>query len=144
MGSEPADKPALYVHLPPKDKANGAAVIVCPGGGYGHLAITYEGHEVAEWLNAQGVAGFVLKYRLAPRYHHPAPLADAQRALRTVRAERQGMGRRSGPYRHSGFLGRRTPGVDGRHAFRRGQLAGIRCRSIAPVAGPIFSSFATP
>ncbi len=86
MGSEPADKPALYVHLPPADKANGAAVIVCPGGGYGHLASTYEGHDVAQWLNSQGIAGFVLKYRIAPRYHHPAPLQDAQRAIRTVRS----------------------------------------------------------
>jgi acetyl esterase/lipase len=86
VGSEPADKPSLVVQLPPKEKANGTAVVVCPGGGYGHLAIGHEGYEIADWLNSHGVAAFILKYRIAPRYHHPAPLADAQRALRTVRA----------------------------------------------------------
>src|SRR5207237_694897 len=84
--SEEKDKPSLTVYLPPADKANGAAVVVCPGGGYGALAMDHEGKQVAEWLNSIGVAGFVLQYRIAPRYHHPAPLQDAQRALRTVRA----------------------------------------------------------
>src|SRR2546423_610479 len=92
VGSEPVDKPTLTIIQPPADKANGAAVIVCPGGGYQHLADTYEGREVAEWLNTIGVTGFVLKYRLAPRYHHPAPLQDAQRAIRTVRARAQEWG----------------------------------------------------
>ena len=85
-GSEDVDKPTLTVYLPPADKANGTAVVVCPGGGYGNLAVDHEGKELAEWLNRQGVAAFVLKYRLAPRYRHPAPLQDAQRAIRTVRA----------------------------------------------------------
>jgi acetyl esterase/lipase len=86
VGAEDRDKPAITVWQAPADKANGAAVVVCPGGGYAGLADTYEGHDVAQWLNTLGVAGIVLKYRLAPRYHHPAPLQDAQRALRTVRA----------------------------------------------------------
>jgi acetyl esterase/lipase len=60
--------------------------VVCPGGGYGALADDHEGRQVANWLNEHGVTAFVLKYRLAPRYHQPAPLQDAQRALRTVRA----------------------------------------------------------
>ncbi len=61
--------------------------MICPGGGYGHLAIGYEGHDVAKWLNDHGVAAFVLKYRhRGTGYAHPAPLDDAQRALRTVRA----------------------------------------------------------
>lgn len=85
-GTEAVDKPALFVHLAPADKANGAAVVVCPGGGYGHLAMGHEGHDVAAWLNSLGVSAFVLQYRLAPRYGHPAPLQDAQRAIRTVRA----------------------------------------------------------
>src|SRR5205807_3602264 len=68
------------------EKANGSAVVVCPGGGYVGLAIDYEGWRVAEWFNTHGVSAFVLRYRRAPRYHHPAPLQDAQRALRTVRA----------------------------------------------------------
>jgi acetyl esterase/lipase len=86
VGNEEKDKPAVTVFLPSADKANGAAVIVCPGGGYGFLADDYEGRDPARWLNSLGVAAFVLKYRTAPRYHHPAPLQDAQRALRTVRA----------------------------------------------------------
>jgi acetyl esterase/lipase len=84
-GTAPADKPAITVHLPAADKANGAAVVICPGGGYGALMMSYEGHDIAKWLNEQGVAGIVLQYRIAP-YHHPAPLQDAQRALRLVRS----------------------------------------------------------
>jgi acetyl esterase/lipase len=86
VGNEDKDKPTLTLYLPPADKANGAAVVVCPGGGYGFLAVDHEGKRIAEWLNSLGVAAFVLKYRIAPRYHHPAPLQDAQRAIRTVRA----------------------------------------------------------
>jgi acetyl esterase/lipase len=85
-GDTDADKPSLTVFLPPSDKANGAAVIVCPGGGYQHLAKTYEGNDLAAFFNKQGVAGFVLQYRLAPRYKHPVPMLDVQRAIRTVRA----------------------------------------------------------
>jgi acetyl esterase/lipase len=85
-GNEEPDKPTLTHYPAPPDKANGTAVVICPGGGYGHLAIDHEGHEIAKWLNGHGVAAFMLKYRIAPRYHHPAPLQDAQRALRTVRA----------------------------------------------------------
>jgi acetyl esterase/lipase len=85
-GTEAADRPTLTVYLPPSDKATGTAVVVCPGGGYGHLAVGHEGKEPAEFLNKLGVAAFVLQYRIAPRYRHPAPLQDAQRAMRTVRA----------------------------------------------------------
>jgi acetyl esterase/lipase len=86
VGKEPADVPSVTVYLPPADKATGAAVVICPGGGYGHLAMDHEGHQVARWLNSLGVAGVILQYRIAPRYHHPAPLQDAQRALRYTRA----------------------------------------------------------
>src|SRR2546428_729921 len=86
VGNEEKDKPSLTVYLPPADKANGTAVVICPGGGYGFLAVDHEGKQVAEWLNSVGVAGFMLQYRIAPRYHHPAPLQDAQRAIRTIRA----------------------------------------------------------
>jgi acetyl esterase/lipase len=85
-GAEAADKPTLTISLPPADKASGAAVVICPGGGYGFLAVDHEGKQIAEWLNQRGIAAFMLKYRIAPRYRHPAPLQDAQRALRTVRA----------------------------------------------------------
>ena len=85
IGTEAVDIPTLTPYLPPKEKATGAAIIVCPGGGYTHLA-DHEGGPVAEWLNSLGVAAFVLKYRLGPRYQHPAPLLDAARAIRLVRA----------------------------------------------------------
>lgn len=86
-GESENDKPTLTVFLPPAEKANGAAVVVCPGGGYGGLAIGYEGMDIARWLNEHGVAGIVLKYRhKGSGYQHPAPLDDAQRAIRTVRA----------------------------------------------------------
>ena len=86
VGNEPADIPELQIYLPEADKATGAGIVVCPGGGYGALAMDHEGHQVAKWLNTIGVAGFVLKYRLGQRYKHPAPLQDAQRAIRYVRA----------------------------------------------------------
>jgi alpha-L-fucosidase len=85
LGKEAIDIPTLTPYLPPKEKATGAAIVICPGGAYQNLA-PHEGEPVAKWLNENGVAGFVLKYRIAPRYHHPAPLQDANRAIRTVRA----------------------------------------------------------
>jgi len=86
VGSEPADKPKITVYRAPAETASGAAVVVCPGGGYRAVAADHEGKQVAEWLNSLGVSAFVLQYRLGPRYKHPAPLQDAQRALRIVRA----------------------------------------------------------
>jgi acetyl esterase/lipase len=88
-GSEDGDKPSLTIYLPAKEIATGAAVVICPGGGYGHLAMDHEGHQIAQWLNSFGVAGFILQYRHSRSgagYGHPAPLQDAQRAVRTVRA----------------------------------------------------------
>lgn len=85
-GTEDADKPSLTICLPPKDRATGGAVVVCPGGAYVMLAMDHEGKQVAEWLNSIGVAAFILKYRLAPRYRHPAMMQDVQRAIRIVRA----------------------------------------------------------
>ena len=92
IGKEDADQPSLLIQLPAAAKATGAGVVVCPGGGYGHLAMDHEGKQIAEWLNSLGVAAFVLKYRLGPRYHHPAPLQDAQRALRYVRVHAKDFG----------------------------------------------------
>lgn len=80
------DTPTITVYLAEKSKATGASVVICPGGGYGFLAVEHEGEEVARWLNELGVAGIVVKYRLGPKYRHPAMLHDAQRAIRTVRA----------------------------------------------------------
>lgn len=86
LGKEPKDIPTLTAYLPDPAKASGAAMVICPGGGYGHLA-DHEGKLYALWLNEQGIAGFVLKYRLGSEgYRHPAMLQDAARAVRTVRA----------------------------------------------------------
>jgi acetyl esterase/lipase len=91
VGDTETDKPTLTPYLAPKDKATGAAVVICPGGGYGFLAMDHEGKQVAEFLNGLGVHAFVLKYRITgkdrPGPLLAAPLADAQRAIRTVRAK---------------------------------------------------------
>ena len=78
---------SIKPYLPPPEKANGAAVVVCPGGGYSMLAMDHEGEQVAAWLNSFGVAAFVLRYRHGDYARHPAPLQDAQRAIRLVRAK---------------------------------------------------------
>lgn len=75
---------AITVHRAPADTANGTAMVICPGGGYGMLVTKGEGHEIAKWLNARGITGIVLEYRL-PKGRPFVPLLDAQRALRTVR-----------------------------------------------------------
>jgi acetyl esterase/lipase len=86
-GDTPADKPTLTAFLPEAGKATGTAIIVCPGGGYAGLATDHEGRQIARWFNSFGVAAFMLEYRHRGRgYQHPAPLQDAQRAIRTVRA----------------------------------------------------------
>jgi acetyl esterase/lipase len=86
QGEEEKDKPNISVYLAPADKATGAAVVVCPGGGYGALAKGHEGHDVGIFFNSLGVSAFILTYRIAPKYHHPCPLMDVQRAIRMVRA----------------------------------------------------------
>jgi acetyl esterase/lipase len=85
-GTQPEDIPTISVYLPDAEKATGAAIVVCPGGGYGHLA-DHEGHTVALWLNKLGITAAVLKYRLGPRYQHPMMLQDAQRAIRLLRGQ---------------------------------------------------------
>lgn len=76
----------IYVYLPKIGVNTGAAVVICPGGGYIMEAMDHEGYNMAEWLVQQGVAGIVLKYRL-PYGHDQIPLEDAQRAIRIVRAK---------------------------------------------------------
>jgi len=82
--------PSITVFLPPKDKANGAAVLICPGGGHRELVFNAEGVDAAHYLNSIGVAAFALKYRLAREEGSPYSIekdarADGQRALRLVR-----------------------------------------------------------
>jgi len=86
LGDEDRDKPTLTIFLPLKSQATGVGLVLCPGGSYVALAANHEGRQVANWLNSLGIAAFVLKYRLGPRYHHPVELGDAQRAIRMVRA----------------------------------------------------------
>lgn len=74
--------PAITVYLP--GRPNGKAIIMCPGGGYGWEAMDHEGHAMAQWFNAQGIAYVVLKYRL-PHGNHEIPLSDAEQAVRLVR-----------------------------------------------------------
>lgn len=90
-GNEQADQSFMDVYL--LQNGNGAAVLVCPGGGYGFLAADHEGEQVARWLNEQGITAFVLHYRIVhyqagaePEPVYPAPQQDAQRALRLIRA----------------------------------------------------------
>ncbi|MEC5126906.1 alpha/beta hydrolase [Verrucomicrobiales bacterium BCK34] len=91
--SKPIDKetgsPSIEVYST-KGSGNhtGAAVVICPGGGYGGLAKDHEGHQPAQWFNEQGVSAFVLQYRLGSQGHHyPTELADVQRAIRWVRSQ---------------------------------------------------------
>src|SRR5262245_7442165 len=86
LGQAPSDIPTLTPYLPAPERASGAAMVVCPGGGYGGLA-NHEGPDYALFLNQHGISAFVLKYRLGSHgYRHPRMLEDAQRAIRLVRA----------------------------------------------------------
>ncbi|WP_436500308.1 alpha/beta hydrolase [Actinokineospora sp. HUAS TT18] len=84
VGDEDADKPSIRIYQP-DGEPTGTAVVVCPGGGYGALS-NHEGQPVAKWLTTFGVTAAVLRYRLGPRYRHPAPLRDVSRAIRYLRA----------------------------------------------------------
>lgn len=74
----------MYVYLPDKEMNTGAAVVICPGGGYMIEAMDHEGYDIAEWLKSKGIAGIVLKYRL-PYGHHEIPSCDARQTMRIVR-----------------------------------------------------------
>ena len=86
VGNWAVDKPYLTVVLPPEGKGNGSAVIICPGGGNTTLFAHQEGMSIAEHMNAWGVAGFVLSYRLGPRYKQDARTMDGRRAVQLLRA----------------------------------------------------------
>lgn len=86
LGAEDKDIPSITPYWPEKAKASGAAIVICPGGGYAVLA-PHEGHDYALFLIQHGITAFVLKYRLGPHgYRHPAMLQDAARAVRLVRS----------------------------------------------------------
>ncbi|HEY3739870.1 MAG TPA: alpha/beta hydrolase [Bryobacteraceae bacterium] len=84
VGTEDLDKPTITIYIP-KSNAIPTGVVVFPGGGYRKLSMDHEGEQIAHWLNSLGVAAFVVKYRLGPRYHHPAMIDDAHRAIHIVR-----------------------------------------------------------
>ncbi|HZI32695.1 MAG TPA: alpha/beta hydrolase, partial [Candidatus Binatia bacterium] len=85
-GTSSNDIPTITPYLPDPANATGAAMVICPGGGYAHLA-AHEGHDYALWLNQHGVTCFVLKYRLGSSdYHYPAEFQDVTRAMRWTRA----------------------------------------------------------
>jgi len=86
QGAAEADIPTITAYYPRNVSQPMTAVVICPGGGYRNLAMNHEGRQVANYFNSLGIAAFVLKYRLGPRYHYPVELADAQRALRLVRS----------------------------------------------------------
>jgi acetyl esterase/lipase len=94
IGNEDKDKPTLTPYLVPKEKATGAAVMICPGGGYAMLAMNHEGEEIAKWFNALGIHAFILKYRLGAwdgsAYKHPTMLNDAKRGFRIIRSNAKG------------------------------------------------------
>ena len=85
LGDADVDKPSLTIYVASQNKVP-TGVVVCPGGGYVHLAMDHEGTQIAEWLNNLGISAFVLTYRLGTKYHHPIELGDGQRAVRYVRA----------------------------------------------------------
>lgn len=86
--SDPADSAKVKVYLPGKEKATGRAVVICPGGGYSHLAMNHEGHDWAGFFNNMGIAAVVLKYRM-PHGDREVPVSDAEEAVRLVRRNAQ-------------------------------------------------------
>lgn len=85
------DTAKLYVYHPGENQNTGMAVVICPGGGYSHLAMEHEGKLVAQWMNQQGITAVVLKYRL-PAGKSQVPLKDAARAVRLVRSRAEEWG----------------------------------------------------
>jgi acetyl esterase/lipase len=92
LGNADEDKPTLTIYPVSGTGKVPTGVVVCPGGGYAHLASIKEGSEIALWLNRLGISAFVLKYRLGMKYHHPVELSDAQRAIRYVRSRAADLG----------------------------------------------------
>ena len=87
LGNEEKDNPKMTIWFPNADKSVGTTIVVCPGGGYGALAMDHEGKQIAEWCNAFGITAAVLDYRHHNKgYGHPNPMLDVQRAIRIVRS----------------------------------------------------------
>lgn len=92
-GEADTDVPALLAFPAEKSKANGCGVVVCPGGGYGGLAMDHEGFQIVRWLNDRGISAWILRYRLGSKgYHHPIQKGDVLRAIRTARYNAESTG----------------------------------------------------
>jgi acetyl esterase/lipase len=85
LGTAEEDVPTLTIYAPAAPQNTGTAIVICPGGGYARLAMDHEGHQVARLLTTRGITGVILKYRLGPRYRHPAMLQDVLQAIRWTR-----------------------------------------------------------
>jgi len=129
-------EPSLMVFLPAKEKANGTAVIICPGGGYSILAASHEGTDVAKVFNEWGVTAFVLKYRLPDDstmlQKETGPLQDAQRALQLVRLDAKKWGISVNKIGIMGFsAGGHLASTAGTH-FNNAAIKNIRNTSLRP------------
>lgn len=114
------DNPSMIPYWPAKP--NGTAVVIFPGGGYVRLAIPHEGYDIAAWFAERGVSAFVVKYRMA-EYGFPAPLLDAQRALRLVRQNAAAWGIDANKIGVIGFSagGHVAASIATRHRFTNGE-----------------------
>ena len=93
LGDGKNAQPTIQRFSPAEENQTGAAIVILPGGAYGHLAMGHEGRQIAEWLTKAGVHAFICDYRHRGKgYGHPAPMFDAQRAIRTVRANAKQFG----------------------------------------------------
>jgi acetyl esterase/lipase len=150
LGNADEDRPTLTIYLPDSAKAAGFGVVVCPGGGYQMLAMDHEGRQEAQWLNGLGIAAFVLKYRLGPRYHHPLEMQDGQRAMRFVRFHARDYGVPPDRIGIWGFsAGGHLASTVGTH-FDRGKpdaadpIERVSCRPDFMILAYPVTSFATP
>lgn len=137
------DNPSITPFWPDPKQANGAAVIIFPGGGYVRLAIELEGYSIARWFNEQGVAAFVVKYRMQ-EYGFPAPLLDGLRAVRYVRAHANNWNLDAGRIGVMGFSagGHLAASVATRYDFRAEQLNDDPWQSVS--ARPDFAILGYP
>jgi len=149
-GDDALDIPTLHIYLPEQGAGTGTAIVVCPGGGYQGLAMGHEGEDMGNWLSANGIAAFILEYRLPPRYRHPVPLQDARRAVRTVRARAEEWGIRQD---RIGILGFSAGGhlaatvgthFDGGDAEASDPIERASCRPDFMVLGYALISFMPP
>ncbi|NML22819.1 alpha/beta hydrolase [Pseudoflavitalea sp. G-6-1-2] len=129
-------KPVITAYLPPKGKGNGKAVVICPGGGYGLLAVKHEGHDVAKALNEMGIAAFVLNYRLPDEHTMPnksiGPVQDAQRAIQLVREKARSYGIKKDRVGIMGFsAGGHLASTAGTH-FKQAFIPGAKGSNLRP------------